>query len=102
MNKCTIYLLTNINNGKVYVGQTWKTLTERFDDGQGYKGCKYLFNAIKKHGKDKFRYSILEIVETQVDADKVEAFYIDVFNSMDHEKGYNLTRFPAIRDGYWE
>ena len=66
-----IYKITNKINGKVYVGQTTKTLKERFE-----KHCwgttkkdSYHFNmaikkAIKKYGKENFTIELIEEVET--------------------------------------
>jgi group I intron endonuclease len=92
MTQCTIYKLTNRINQKVYVGQTWKTLEERFNNGEGYESCPYLYNAIKKYGIDKFSYEVIGICYNQEIADKMESVFIEYFNSRNRLFGYNLVR----------
>jgi len=87
---CIIYLITNSINEKVYIGQTWQTLIERFDSGHGYKGCLYLNSAIKKYGKNKFNYTILSITEDQITANWLETFWITIYDSTNRNLGYNL------------
>jgi group I intron endonuclease len=88
---CTVYLLTNKVNGKVYVGQTWLSFEERMQkDGAGYKNSMYLYGALQKYGIENFEYSVLSKSLTQEEADKLEKFYIEKYNSLDHDVGYNL------------
>jgi group I intron endonuclease len=87
----TIYKLTNIINNKIYIGQTWMEYKYRSGKtGNGYANSKYLFSAIKKYGFDKFQQEELAICLDQKTADDVEDYYINVFNSRDHDIGYNL------------
>jgi group I intron endonuclease len=83
---CLIYLLTNTLNNKVYVGQTWKTLAQRF--GYGYKGSLHIFNAINKYGKENFRYTILTVCSTQKIANYWEDYFIVKYDSIN--TGYNI------------
>ena len=85
-----IYKLTNTANSKIYIGQTWDSLEERWDHGWGYKSCRYLQSAIDKYGKDSFRYELLTIAHTQECADYWEIYFIEKFNSRDHGVGYNI------------
>lgn len=90
-----IYKITNKINGKVYVGQTTKTLKERFE-----KHCwgttekdSYHFNmaikkAIKKYGKENFTIELIEEVETYK-LDEREVYWISFYDS--YNKGYNCT-----------
>jgi group I intron endonuclease len=88
---CTIYLLTNSVNGKVYVGQTWLPLHIRMGrDGSNYKNSLYLFAAIQKYGADKFHYDILAQCSDQATADYLEEYYINIYDSRNHGIGYNL------------
>lgn len=75
---------------KVYVGQTWQTLKDRWDSGHGYKGCVYLEKAIKKYGKDAFYYEILTVCSTQETADYWETYFIDKYDSCNRKVGYNI------------
>jgi len=88
---CTIYLLTNTINKKVYVGQTWNDVEDRMgENGAKYSHSPYIYNAINKYGAEKFIYDILDICETQEEADKLETFYIEKYDAKDHNFGYNI------------
>lgn len=98
-----IYLLTNLVNGKIYVGQTrcakggylgrWKDhvyVAEREE-----KPLWYVDRAIKKHGKENFKIELLEQAQfSDIDScvdwmDEREVVYIEKLNS--RKNGYNLT-----------
>ena len=87
-----IYLLKNKINNKIYIGQTWRTLKERQGDknGIGYYQCCYLYSAIKKYGFENFEYVLLATADTQEEADKLEDFYMEKYNSRNSYIGYNL------------
>jgi len=87
---CIIYLLRNHINDKVYVGQTWRRLKERFRTY--HKSQSHLFNAIQKYGEDSFYYEILMIANTQEIADYWEDYFIIKYNSLDRQFGYNKRR----------
>lgn len=91
------YLLTNLVNGKRYVGQTIRPLGERMDD---YRRCEWcsketraLVRAIKKYGWHNFHVAILaEGVKTQDALDALETYYIRTLDTMTTgDKGYNET-----------
>jgi group I intron endonuclease len=90
MRYCNIYLLKNIINGKVYIGQTWVSYHERMKNGAGYKGSQLMHNAIQKYGVSNFEYTTLKTVDNQNDADYWENYYINEYNSFNSEVGYNL------------
>lgn len=88
---CTIYLLTNIINNKIYIGQTWLSLKIRMgSDGKNYKNSKYLYSSIKKYGSNNFKYKALAFCDTQVKADIVESLLIKIYNSQNNKIGYNI------------
>ena len=88
---CSIYLLTNSANGKIYVGQTWLPLHIRMGkEGSNYKNSLYLYNAIQKYGADKFKYETLAQCRDQTSADYLEEYFIDKYDSRNQEIGYNL------------
>lgn len=92
-----IYILTNIINGKCYVGQSW-------DVGRRLKGhvytaisntkCNQLIDrSIRKHGWENFEVGIKVLFLTDGEQDKLnehERMYIIQYNSL-HPTGYNLT-----------
>lgn len=86
----TIYLIRNKINDKVYVGQTWQSLKQRWANGKGYILCTYLNNAILSYGKDKFYYEIITFCGTQETADLLEDYFINKYNSRNPEYGFNI------------
>lgn len=88
---CTIYMLTNTVNNKIYIGQTWRSFKKRMGrNGGSYEGCTILYNAIKKYGVDKFEYKTLYQCDNQKEADALEEYYIKRYNSKNRNIGYNL------------
>ena len=88
---CTIYLLKNNINGKIYIGQTWLPLNKRMGpNGSNYSNSPYIHNAIQKYGANSFSYIVLATTEEQEVADKLEAEYIIQYDSRNPDIGYNL------------
>jgi len=85
---CTIYIVKNTINNKVYVGQTWYPLKKRFSDHKRSKFCTKLSRALAKYGKDNFFIEPLAYCETQKQSDKAEIYFIKHFDSI--KNGYNL------------
>lgn len=93
--KGRIYKITNRINGKVYVGQTVKTLKERFQkhcwsttEKDNYHLNMAIKKAIKKYGKENFTIELIEEVE-QNKLDEREVYWISFYDS--YKKGYNCT-----------
>ena len=55
-----IYKITNIINNKVYIGQTVNTIKQRWNKHCHSNGCRSLYNAILKYGKENFNIEIIE------------------------------------------
>ncbi|MCL2874721.1 MAG: GIY-YIG nuclease family protein [Betaproteobacteria bacterium] len=88
-----IYLLTNIRNGKVYVGQT-KSLDGRMRRhlNEVRRGTnRHLYDAIRKYGADVFRVEVIEKV-SDLEADDAECMWIEFYSSNNREFGYNMTK----------
>ena len=83
-----IYLITNLNNNKKYVGLTKFSITERFY--QHVKRGFLLTEAIKKYGENKFFIELIEEVDTAGRAYELEQYYIKEYNTK-VPYGYNLT-----------
>lgn len=102
---CEIYLITNTDNGKKYVGQAVSHILNhgRYRPYGSY--CRFnchvsealstkpnqshfLNNAIRKYGKEKFVVNLLECCEIH-DSDAREIFYISHYNTL-FPNGYNL------------
>lgn len=75
-----VYMLSNIETSKSYVG-----LTSRKAYGNGI----LISNAKKKYGRSAFVPVILARTESKQEADKLERFYISLFCTL-HPNGYNL------------
>jgi group I intron endonuclease len=83
-----IYLITNLENKKQYVGITKFSITEGFY--QHTKRGFLLTEAIKKYGEDKFSIELIEEVDTAGRAYELEQYYIKEYNSK-VPYGYNIT-----------
>ncbi len=87
---CVIYVVSNIINIMVYVGQTWCPLYKRFYRHTHKSGCTKLENAINKYGKENFKIEAIFSILTQEDADYYEDYFISKYDSINN--GYNLKR----------
>jgi group I intron endonuclease len=88
-----VYLVTNKANTMQYVGQTVRTLEQRWGShvsgalrGKGH----YLAHAIKSYGPEQFTVETLHVCESKEEMDFVEIFYIELLKTR-RPAGYNLT-----------
>lgn len=88
-----IYKLTNQVNGKYYFGKTidFKTRMSHHKCS-AKKGKLYLARAIRKHGWSSFKVEILIDDVPEEDLDNLERSYIEIYDSNNPKKGYNLTK----------
>ena len=84
-----VYKITNILNGKIYVGQTKQALEQRFM--QHLHANSPLGQAMRQCGADNFTIEIIEHCETQEQLNEREKFRIRVLNST-VPNGYNLSQ----------
>lgn len=86
-----IYKVTNKQNGKIYIGQTVKSLWQRWAQHCApSSGCTALHNAIKKYGSDSFMVEIIDRANSRNELDKKEMYYISFYDCI-APKGYNLS-----------
>ena len=92
MKKAFIYVIKNIKNNKVYIGQTKVNVKIRWEEHLRHsKYGKYLINrAMRKHGKENFYIEILEECAI-TDVDEKEIYYIKTFDSTNPRLGYNIS-----------
>ena len=86
-----IYRITNLINGKIYIGQS-KDIWRRYKDHFAHKYSKddksYIHNAISHYGRENFSF---EIIKETYDLNYWESFLIQMHHSYDSNYGYNLT-----------
>lgn len=88
-----IYKIVNALNGKIYVGQTSKTIEHRF---RGHKKSaelkvnRKLYDAMNKYGIENFQIYEIEKVLNKTQADEREKFWIEKYNTFG-PNGYNMT-----------
>ena len=85
-----IYKSTNLINNKIYIGYTTQQFKKRIQ-GHNY-GKSYFSKALKKYGKDNFKW---EIIESEIPYELLgerETYYIKQFQSNICKCGYNLTK----------
>jgi group I intron endonuclease len=86
-----IYKITNLENGKLYIGQTIQNLKKRWRQHKfdALKQKTLLSKAICKYGKLSFSIEIVEELDDQSLLDEREVHWISYFNSF--VNGYNST-----------
>ena len=88
-----IYKATNIINNKVYIGQTIHQLSVRKSQHErsheyGYKTA--FSNAIRKYGKENFKWEVIYEADSIEELNEKESYYIEYYKSLVTENGYNL------------
>jgi len=91
--KSGIYCIENVINNKKYIGQSvnikdrWRRHKSELENNT--HDNDYLQKAWNKYGKDSFNFYILEYCYVDK-LDEKEAHYIDLYNTMNRDLGYNL------------
>ena len=88
-NVFKIYIHLNKINNKAYIGQTCQTLDRRWGSGACYKHSPHFYSAIQKYGWDNFEHIVWADNLTQEEANFLEKRLIALFNTTNHELGYN-------------
>ena len=87
-----IYKITNLINGKIYIGKTAFSIEKRWKEhcADSKKGLdRPLYRAINKYGIDNFKIEQIEEVSTDEEACQREIYWISFYNS--YYTGYNAT-----------
>jgi group I intron endonuclease len=87
-----IYIIRNTINDKVYIGQTRTSVNQRWSEHLRHAkyGDQLINRAMRKYRVDKFYIETLEICEVS-ELDKREMHYIDLYDSTDKSRGYNVS-----------
>lgn len=95
-----IYKITNIVNGKIYVGKTVKRkIATYWNNAHVYKlrkkkhHNKYLQASWNKYGEASFTFEVVEKFDSALNfnLNNLEKYWIKNLDSMNPKKGYNLT-----------
>ena len=86
-----IYKITNILNGKIYIGKTERTVEERIkehiqDSRRRISEKRPLYDAINKYGFSNFKVDIIEETDSP---EEREQYWIEYYQSFKY--GYNAT-----------
>lgn len=88
-----VYLITNRDNGKMYIGKTERTFAERWKahcfDALHNKSDTYFHRSIRKHRPYSFTYKILAEVKSRMELDEAEIHFIALYETHNPEFGYN-------------
>ena len=85
-----VYKVTNMVNGKIYVGQTTTSLQKRwYQHCHKSSRCRYLYHAIQKYGANNFEVEQIDVARDRAELDLKEWFWIQHYGCM-IPNGYNL------------
>ena len=105
---CGIYKITNVINGKVYIGQStdvekrYKKHMNTIFNPNLHQYNYAIYQAMRKYGLENFSFEILIEVEEDL-LDLMEIYYIEKYNSyiyVENSNGYNMTRGGNNKNGF--
>lgn len=92
-----IYMITNLSNNKIYIGQTIRPLSARiYEYKQQYTNenkkitNQHLYNSFKKYGFDNFNFTVIDIANSIEDLNEKEIKWIKYYDSTNKKIGYNI------------
>lgn len=84
-----IYKITNLINGKIYIGQTTRSVYERWKDHKFHKGCTALYRAIKKYEHINFKIEEICFCFDKEELNLREQYFIKQYDCL-VPNGYNI------------
>lgn len=88
-----VYKITNLINGKIYVGQS-------LHDNSNYFGSGIIIKtALKKYGKENFVKEVLCVCDTVEETNRLETYWITTLSSTTQAIGYNIAN-GGLSPGY--
>ncbi len=100
-----IYKVTNIINGKIYIGQTTQKISDRkschLRKAFKYNSQQNFHIDIREFGKCNFVWEKIDTAFSIKDLDDKEIYWINYYNSIDTTVGYNM-RFGGKGGGFAE
>lgn len=85
-----IYLVTNTVTGLIYVGQTTRTLADRWKSHRASGKKSRLGASIRAHGKEAFTMQLIATADSRDELNDLERKYIAQYRSADPSIGYNF------------
>jgi group I intron endonuclease len=99
-----IYVIRNLVNGKVYVGQSVAFHRRRKDHLRTMRGAKHcnvhLSRAAQAYGWESFAFDVLEVVAEGVPLGAREFHWIQTLRANDPQYGYNIMSPDPSGDGH--
>ena len=89
-----IYLVTNLLNGKMYVGQTIESVERRWQGHLSHARMGHrnrLYQAIRKYGPEAFIVEQLLKCQDVNQLNEMEKAWIILLGTYDYKAGYNMT-----------
>ena len=75
-----VYKITNLQNNKIYIGQTIYSIEKRFhrhiQDALSERLDTHLARAIRKYGKESFTIEIIDTASTREELTAKESYWI--------------------------
>ena len=93
---CGIYKITNLINGKIYIGQSqniykrWNAHQKRPFNSNSTEYNSPLYRAIRKEGLDNFKMEIITECAKE-ELNELEIYYIKKYNACNRKYGYNIS-----------
>jgi len=91
-----IYKITNLVNGKVYIGRTVHSLKKRWSNHVSHskypsdREMSYIGRALKKYGPENFKIEEIFKCKGFEELKEKEIYFINLYKSFDRKLGYNL------------
>jgi hypothetical protein len=102
-NTSGIYLITNLINGKVYVGSS-VDIRKRMNAHKSHLNNNkhdnpYLQKSWNKYGSENFTFTVLEVFPDRQNLLNREQYWMDNYQSYNNEIGYNINPIAGSPEG---